>query len=219
MFDDVGGAGKGGVSRFLVTLDLDEADIVGAIVPNQRHARLHRIAGRNSSRQRLVIHLDQFRCIDRLIKIFRNDKGDVVADHAHPVLDQRRVTRPIAGRAVAALEPAGHRQVAEARRLVIGAGQHREYAGRRFCFRRVDRTDAGVGVRRAQHDAMGHAGKGHVGDIAAVALDQARVFKAGNGLADCKFTHRIPRLRCCGAGPSIRSHAVVPVRMTPGAYP
>ena len=221
MLDDVGGAGKGCVGRFLVALDLDEADIVGAIVPNQRHAGLHGITGRNSGRQRLVIDFDQFRRIGRLIKIFRNDEGDIVADHAHAVLDQRRIARLVAGRAVAALEPAGHRQVTEARRLVIGAGQHREHAGRRLRFRGVDRTDARMGVRRAQHDAMSHAGKGHVGDIAAVALDQARVLEAGNGLADCKFTHRIPRLRCCGAGPSIR--AVAPVKGTlkdlPGACP
>ena len=35
MFDDVRGVGEGGVGRLLVAFDLDEADVVRAIVPDQ----------------------------------------------------------------------------------------------------------------------------------------------------------------------------------------
>ncbi len=191
MLDHMRGLGEGGVGRFLVSFDLDEADIVRAIVPDQRHAGLDRVAGRDDGRQRLVIDLDQLGGIDRLVIGLGHDEGDIVADHAHPVLDQGRIARPIAGRVAAALEPARHRQVAEARGLVVGAGDHREHAGRGFGLGGVDLADAGMGVRRAQHIAMRRAGKHHVGDIAAAALDQSRIFEARDRLADGEFTHCI----------------------------
>ena len=184
------GAREGGVGRLLVTLDMDEADIVGAIVPNQRRAGLGRLGGRSGRRQRLVIDLDQFGGVDRLVVIFRNDEGDIVADHPHAVFDQSRIARLIAGHAVAALKPAGHRQIAEAGRLVLGAGQNGEHAGRGFGFRWVDRTDARMGMRRAQHITEGHSGEHHVGDVAAVTFDQSRVFETWDGLANCEFTHQ-----------------------------
>ena len=121
-------------------------------------------------RQRLVIDLDQFGGVDRLVISLGDDEGDIVADHAHPVLDQRRIARPVAGHTVAALEPAGHRQIAETRGFVVGAGENREHAGRGFGLRGVDLADAGMRVRRAQHIAEDHAGKRHVGDIAAAGL-------------------------------------------------
>ena len=58
-----------------------------------------------------------------------------------------------------------------------------------------------MGMRRAQHIAERHAGKHHVGDIAAAAFDQPRVLETGNRLADRKFTHLPPavrRLACIG---------------------
>ena len=193
VLDHMRGAGEGGVGRFLVALDLDEADIVRAIVPNERHAGLGRVAGRDDGRQRLVIDLDQFGRVDRLVISLGDDEGDIVADHPHPVLGQSRIARPVAGHAVAALQSAGHRQVAEARGLVIGGGEDREHAGRGFGLRGVDRADARMGVRRAQHVAERHAGKHHVGDIAAAALDQPRILEPRYRLADREFTHRSPR--------------------------
>ncbi len=194
VLDHMRGARKRRVGRLLVTLDLDEADIVRAILPNQRHAGIDRVAGRDHGRQRLVIDLDQFGGVDRLEIGLGDDEGDIVADHPHPVLDQRRIARPVAGNIVAALQAAGHRQITKARRLVVGAGEHREHARRGFGFRRVDFADAGMGMRRAQHEAVRHAGKRHVGDIAAMAFDQPRILEAGNGLADRVFTHRSPHI-------------------------
>ena len=195
MLDDMRRARERGVGRLLVALDLDEADVVRAIVPHQRHAGLDGVAGRDDGRQRLVVDLDQLGGIDRLIVGLGNHEGDVVADHAHAILDQRRIARPIARAAVAALEAAGHRQVAEAGGLVVGAGQHREHAGRGLRLRGVDRADARMGMRRAQHIAERHAGKRHVGDIAAAALEQPRVLEPRNRLTNREFTHCILAFR------------------------
>jgi len=51
-----------------------------------------------------------------------------------------------------------------------------------------------MGMRRAQHIAEGHSGKHHVGDIAAMAFDQPRVFEARDGLANSEFTHHMPHM-------------------------
>ena len=60
---------------------------------------------------------DQFGGVDRLIIIFRNHEGDRVADHAHAIVHQSRIPRAITGHAIAARQPARHRQIAEAGRL------------------------------------------------------------------------------------------------------
>ena len=69
-------------------------------------------------------------------------------------------------------------------------------------------------MRGAQNEAVSHAGERHVGDVAAVAFDQAGILEAGNGLADCKFTHYVPHLSLLdgSADPPPR-----PVRTMPGA--
>ena len=199
VLDDVGGAREGGVGRLLVALDLDEADVVRAIVPDQRHAGFDRVAGGDDGRQRLVVDLDQFGGVDRLVVGLGDDEGDIVADHAHPILDQSRVARPIARGAVAALESARNGKIAEAGFLVVGPGQHREHAGRRLGLRGVDRADARVGMRRAQHVAERHAGKHHVGDVAAAALDEPWVLETRHRLADGEFAHCTPRSWTCPA--------------------
>ena len=82
----------------------DEADVVLAVVPHQRRARrLAASAVAIDGGQRLVVDLDQFGGVHRLVLGLGHDEGDVVADPAHPVLDQRRIARPVIRRAVAAL--------------------------------------------------------------------------------------------------------------------
>ena len=107
MLDDMGGAREGRVGGRLVALDLDEADIVRAIVPDQRHAGKNRIAGRDDGRQRLVVDFDQFGGIDRLIMSLGDDESDIIADQAHAVLDERRIARPVAGAPSRRLSPPG----------------------------------------------------------------------------------------------------------------
>ena len=213
MLDDMRRLCECRVGRLLVALDLDEADVVRAILPHQRHAGLDGVAGRDDGRQRLVVDLDQFGSIDRLKIGLGNHEGDVVADHANAILDEAGIARPIARAAIAALEPAGHRQVAEAGGLVVGAGQHREHAGCGFGLRRVDRADARMGMRRAQHIAERHAGKRHVRDIAAAALEQPRVLEPRHRLTNREFTHCILTFRRDGrGGPAIHrgigSHSI-----------
>ena len=147
MFDDMRGLGEGGVGRLLVALNLDETDVVGAVVPHQRHAGLDGVTGRGDRRQRLVVDFDHFGGIDRLVVSLGDDEGDVIADHSRAILDESRIARPIAGSAVAALKSAGDGKIAKACRLVVCSGKHGEHARRGLRVRSVDRAYARVGVR------------------------------------------------------------------------
>ena len=101
----------------------------------------------------------------------------------------------IGRRAVAPPQPAGARQVAPARLAPIGAGQDRQHAGRLLGARRVDRADAGMRVRRAQHVSERHARQHEIIDVAAPAAQQPRILEARHRLPQREFAHlRFPRL-------------------------
>ena len=105
--DDVRGAGEGRVGRSLVAFEIDKRDIVGAVLPDARRAGPDRIRGRDDRRQRLVVDRNQFRRVRGLMRALGYDKGDIIPDPAHPILDQCRIARPISRRAVAPLITGG----------------------------------------------------------------------------------------------------------------
>ena len=65
-----------------------------------------------------------------------------------------------------------------------------EHAGRLFRRGDIDRADAGMRVRRAQHIAVGHARQHEVVDIAAAAAQQPRILEARDRLTQREFPHR-----------------------------
>ena len=190
----MGGVGEGRLGLGLVAVDRGEADVVLAVVPDQRRAGLGGVGGGDRGRQRLVVDLDQFGGVHRLVLGLGDDEGDIVADEAHAVLHQRRIARLVVGRAVAALVRAGHRQVAPAGLDPVLAGQHAEHARRGLGLGRVDRLDLGVGVRRAQHMPERHARQHDVVDILAAAAQQPRILEPRHALTDRKLTHCSPRI-------------------------
>ena len=178
----------GRLGRGLVAEELNEADIVGAVVPDPWHTGTHRFSRRHAGRQRLVINRDQFGRIERLMVGLRDDEGDIVADKPHAIRHQGRIGRA-EDTAVAPLEPAGHREITPPRCLPIRPGEHNQHAGRGLCPAHIDRSNARVGMRRAQHMAEDHARQHHVRNIATAALEQPRVLEPGHALTNCEFTH------------------------------
>ena len=189
MLDAVRRARKGGIGRRLIADQLDETDIVGAIVPHARRVCARRRGGGGDRRQRLVVHLDQLSGIKRLRHGLGHHEGHTVAEPAHAILRQDRIARLVLRRAVAPLEATWNGQIAVAGRLHVGASEYGQDAGRGFGRRNVERLDPGVRVRRAQHHAMHQAGQLDVVGIAAAALDQPRILEARHALTDCEFAH------------------------------
>jgi hypothetical protein len=189
MLHHMGGAREGGVGRGLVAEQLDEGNIIRAFVVDARRARLDRLGDRGDGGERLVVDRDQLGAVHRLRGGFGHDKGDTVADPAHAIFRQHGVARQRHGLSSAPFQSGMARQVAEAGRLPVGGGDHRQHAGRSLRRARIDRLDPGVRVRRTQHHAEGHAGINHVVDIMPAAAHQARVLEARHALADGEFTH------------------------------
>jgi hypothetical protein len=86
MLDHMVGLGDCGLSRGLVAEQLNESDIVGAVIPDPRRAAPDRVCSRYAGGQRLIIDRDQLGRIQRLVIGFRHHEGDVVADEAHAIL-------------------------------------------------------------------------------------------------------------------------------------
>ena len=91
--------------------------------------------------------------------------------------------------AVAALQPAGDRQVAPAGRLEVGRGEYRQHARHLLRGADVERFDLRMRILRAQHDAVRHARQLDFVDIAAAALQQTRILEPRHALSDGEFTH------------------------------
>ncbi len=192
MLDDVGGVGEGGIGRGLVAEELHETDIVRALIPHPRRASGGGLRGRHDRGERLVVDRNQLGGVLGLDQSLRHHEGDIIAGPAHAVFDKRGIGRPKRA-AVAALQSAGDRQVAPSRGLPVRAGEHREHPRRRLGLARVDRADARMRVRGAQHIAEHHAWQHDVADIAAAAPEQPRILEPGHALTDREFTHLNPR--------------------------
>jgi len=154
---DMARARKSGIDRRLVVADqLDKADVVGAIVPHARCAWLRRLGRRGDRRQFLVVDLDELCRILRLRHRLGHDERDIVADPAHAVFREDRITRLVHRRAVAPLETARYREIAIAGCFHVCRSQHSQHAGRRFRGLDINRLYLCVSIRRSQHDTVGH---------------------------------------------------------------
>ena len=190
MLDDVRGAREGGIGRGLVADQFDEADIVGAIVPDARRARLRRLGGGGDRRQRLVVDLRSVRRrpspAPRSRRPRRRRSRRPSARGLRPGSDSAACT---CGEPSRRLRPPGTGRSPKPAAFQSAAVSTASTPGAALAARGVDRLDLGVRMRRAQHHAVGHAGQLDVVDIAAAALDQPRILEARHALTDCEFTH------------------------------
>src|ERR1700730_18397010 len=113
---------------------------------------------------------------------------------ARTLANQHGTDRLIAGWAAKGGGGDEHRNAAELVRCSISAGQHREHAGCRCCRCRLDALQACMGMRRAQHIAIGLARQVVVADIAPAAGEKARILAAPDRLADAEFGHVVAPL-------------------------
>jgi hypothetical protein len=189
VLDDMGGLGEAGLARRLVADQFGESDVVRTVLEDARRVRLDCVFRGYDRRQFLVISLDQLGGIERLRDRLGDDKNDRIADPAHAILGQHGVARLVHWRAVAALEPGMRREVAKPGGFPVRAGDDGEHAGRRLRRFDIERLDFGVAVRRAHHDAIGHARKLHIVGVAAATAHQPRILETRHALTDRKLAH------------------------------
>ena len=137
---------------------------------------VERVARVGDGVERLVLHLDELRCVARELARLGDDGDDRLADVAH-LADRERVVLDV---------PARHRRDLEERigeRRHLFAGERAVDALHRLGLRHVDRGDVRVRVRRADEMDVAHAVALDVVDERALALDEPLVLLARHALA------------------------------------
>ncbi len=131
-------------------------------------------------RQRLVLDLDELRCVLCRRAGLGHDDRDAVAGEAHPVgrerqmLDELDVVRhgPEAGQATGPCV------------LELAAGEGGDDTLRLARLRDVDAGDPRVRIRAADDVRPDHPGRTQVVDVATLAGEEPRVLLAQDGLSD-----------------------------------
>jgi hypothetical protein len=136
----------------------------GLVVADQRRVGVERLAGVDDCGQRVILDVDQLERVVRRVLVGRNDKGDLLA------LEADLVSREHGLRVVG-----DGRHPREPERLEVLGGDDRGDVGVRECPRGVDRDDARMRVRAAEHRAVDHPRKPDVVEVGALPADEARV--------------------------------------------
>ena len=155
-------------------------------------------------RQAVIRDIDQLGGVARLFEGLGDDIGDRVADIAH---DPARQDRPGRREHLAAVPPRHldlGRDLGDPVGVEILDREDAENARRPFRRRGVDRPDAGMGVRRTQHMAIGLAGQVDVVGEAAGAGQEALVLAPLDRLADA-IARRSPGISGMLSLPSIEA--------------
>ena len=168
--------------------------VAGVVVPDRRRAVGERRVGRRQRRHGRVVDRHQLGGVPRRIHRLGDDEGDRLARHADAALGEQRLRRLETGRAVGA--PGRHHRPhrAEPAFREIVSGEHGEHARRRQRRPGVDGAHIGMGVRRAQDDGAGLAGRVHVVEIAPAPAQEPEILAPPDGVADPHHGHRDSRL-------------------------
>ena len=139
--------------------------------------------------QRVVVHQDGLGGVLGGTEAFRHHEGHRIADMADLAAGEQEAGGIGGAGAVAVLQAAGMGQGAEPVRRQILRRVDGEHAGHGAGIGGVDGEDRRMGVRAAQQVAGRGAGDGEVVGVAALALQQARVLDATQGLAEAELGH------------------------------
>ena len=155
-----------------------EHDVVVPVLVDERRVGPERGLGVDDSRKRLVLDLDQLGGVLRNVSVPRDDGRDRLAVELH-LVDGKRPEGRIAGRE--------RRQDDRQRQrtdfvLDVLAGDHRHDTGHGAGLADVDRQEPGVGVRAAHEGKVERARHSQIGDVAAAAGGQTKIFLALQGV-------------------------------------
>ncbi len=176
--------GFGKTLRDVALLDFEPAGDVGRLafelveLVQDRRVRLERVVDLDRPRQHFVIDLDQLAGLRRDRFRGGGHGGDGVAG------EQRLFARHHVAAHPAHVLDAEHDRFVEREIDDVARGDHRLDAGQRFRLRGVDRLDARVRMRAAQHLAPDHAGHIGVGGKRRAARDLVDAVRANGALAD-----------------------------------
>ena len=188
--DFVAGGGEGRLDGGAIAQFPVEHQVVLDMRPDSWRAGLRRAHGVDDGRQRLVIDLDQLGGVARLIQCLGDDGGDRVAHIAGNIRRQRRARRISARAAVTVDQRDLAGNSAQPFRHQVGAGQHRDHAGRGSRRLDIDAQNPRMCMGRTQHMATQRILRHRIVGEAAPARQQSRILDPRNTLPDPEFRHR-----------------------------
>jgi hypothetical protein len=180
----VRGLRERGVGRGLVAVAPVVADVVRHAVVHERPARVRRARRIDRRGQLVVIDLDEFGRVLRLLHRFRDDERDLIAHVQHLVVRDDGMRRLVHRRAVGAVDEPAARQAADVLARHILAGKYADHARRLHRGIDIDALDFRVRMRRAQEYAVALLRHDDIVGVLARARQEAIVFLAFDAGAD-----------------------------------
>ena len=182
--NNVSGAAEGCPHGRLVAARPAKANVAGSARVQLRRGRCLRRARIGDGGERRVVHLDTLGGVERLREGFGDDRRDRLSDVAHLFARQGKARRLGHGRPLARADhpQRPHRGHAVGRH--VGAGKHRDDAGRAERGRYVDPANVRMRVRRANKGAGERAGEIDIGDEPSAAGQKTPVLDAAQRNAD-----------------------------------
>jgi hypothetical protein len=148
--------------------------------------RLQRLGGVGHGGERLVVDLDQLGRVLGLPAGLGHDEGDIVADIVDLVAAEDGVLGIGTVRSVPVLD---RDQAGNARLAQVGPREDRQHTRCGCRGSGVDAADAGMGMGRAQHEAVRQIRQVDVISVAAPAGDQALILDPADRLTDPELCH------------------------------
>ena len=159
------------------------------LFPQGRRTRRERLLRGDHGGQGLVLHFDQLGGVFRLVQSLGHDEGDRLADVAHALLREQRLRGDERGRTVTLLSRHDGSQRSQAPRAHVVARQYGDHARSLPRRAHIYGQQARMRVRRAQHASARFAGKLHVVDVTAPALQQPWILLPRHCLSYAKQPH------------------------------
>ena len=174
-FDDMRRRRHRGGNRRSIALAEQEGGIARRLRPDRRGVRLQRRGGHGDAGQRFIGDIHRFAGRHRRLRRLRDDADHGIADMPHETAGQRRARRN--HDRLDRLDHGDARQLPDAvgREVGFAIDRHDAGDGARGC--QVQPRDPGEGDGRANHMGMQHPGHVIVGDIFAVAGEEAMVLQ------------------------------------------
>ena len=174
-FDDVRRRRHRGGNRRGIALAEQECGIARRLRPDRRGVRLQRRGGHGDAGQLLIGDVHRFAGRHRRLRRLRDDADDGIADMPHKTARQRRARRH--DDRLDRLNDGDARQLPDAVGRKVGFGIDRHNAGDSARSFQIQPRDPRERDGRANHMGMQHPGHVVVGDIFAVAGEEAMVLQ------------------------------------------
>ncbi len=178
----------------IAMLEIDD-EIARYVIMHARRAGSGGGLSVRDGRKRIDVGHHHLRRVARLVRGVGDHERDRIADKAHLIDRERRLLRPVHGRAVTVADENARRHGAKPGRQQIGAGKNAAHPGHGRRIGRVERAQDAMRDPAADDDRVQLTGKVDVVRVPTLAPQESWVFLARDWLAHAEPGHLSSLLR------------------------